>query len=348
MEPQQATDPDDDRPRASERLRRRLPISYVLPLAAADGEDLVELAAYLRWLGDVVDDVIVVDGSSRRAVERHRAQFGERVAVVEPRLRTPMGKVGNVITGIDAAAHEHVVIADDDVRYERDQLRRVDALLRAATVVRPQNHFAPLPWHARIDTARTLLARITGGDWPGTLGVRRSAVRAVGGYAGDVLFENLELVRTLVAAGGTELVALDVIVRRVPPTTAHFRGQQVRQAYDELARPGRLLLSLLVAPTVARIVARRRWSVLASVAAAASVAAEAGRRRAGGRACFPASSTLVAGPWLLWRSLCSWAAVGAYFRGGVRYRDVRLRRAATPATALRRRVGARSPAAGSG
>jgi hypothetical protein len=315
-----------------------LAATYLVPLATSDDTDVSELGTYLRGLAGAVDDVVVVDGSSPAAVHEHRRCFGPGVRVIVPELRTPMGKVGNVVTGVRAARHEAVVIGDDDVRYRTDQLGQVVARLHDGAVVRPQNHFDPRPWHARFDTARTLLARVTGGDWPGTLAVRRSAVLAAGGYAGDVMFENLELVRTLQAQGGREVLALDVIVRRLPPTTAHFRGQQVRQAYDEFARPARLVLSLLVAPVGVAAVVAGRWRPVLAAAAAVTAAAEAGRRRGGGRAVFPVSSTALAAPWCLWRSLCSWAALGARARGGVRYRDTRLRTAATPGRILRRRL----------
>ena len=190
----------------------------------------------------------MVDGSAAGVVEAHRESFGSVVQMLVPPTATLNGKVGNVTAGVTAARNEYVVLADDDVRYEFAQLEQVCALLRDAEVVRPQNYFSPCPWHARLDTARTLLNRVTGGDWPGTLGIRRSAFVAAGGYAGDVLFENLELVRTLLAFGGREHLALDVFVARRPPTYEHFRGQQVRQAYDEFARPARLALFLLFVP----------------------------------------------------------------------------------------------------
>ena len=98
-----------------------------------------------------------------------------------------------------------MVIADDDVRYDEAALDAVRRLLDRAALVRPQNYFAPLPWHACLDTARTLINRVTGGDWPGTFGVRRAALERTGGYDGNVLFENLEMVRTIKAAGGVEL-----------------------------------------------------------------------------------------------------------------------------------------------
>ncbi len=115
-----------------------------------------------------------------------------------------------------------------------------------------------MPWHARWDTGRILLNRLTGGDWPGTLAVRRSILRATGGYDGRAMFENLELVRTVIAAGGHERVLLDAFVVRRPATTRHFWSQRVRQAYDELARPARLSVQLVVLPTVVALAARRR------------------------------------------------------------------------------------------
>jgi hypothetical protein len=314
------------------------PLTYVLPLRADADEPVDDLAVYLGWLAGEVVEVLVVDGSDPDVVEAHRRAFPPEVVVVPPDERTPMGKVGNVMTGMRRASCDAVVVADDDVRYEAAALRRVAELLRGADVVRPANHFQPLPWHARLDTGRILLNRVLGGDWPGTLGVRRTRLLDAGGYDGAVMFENLELVRTVKAAGGTEVVAQDVHVRRLPPTTAHFLGQRVRQAYDELARPWRLAAFLAVVPAVVVLVARRQWGALGAGVVAVVVTAEVGRRRDGGRRVFPASSSLLAPVWVAERAVCSWLAVGARLRGGVRYRDGRLRKAASSPRALRRRV----------
>jgi hypothetical protein len=328
---------------AGSRAGARLPVTYVVPVRTPDGEPLGELALYLGQLSAIVDEVIVVDGSNAPTVALHRAEAPAAVTVMEPVERTLMGKVGNVMTGVRAARNEFVVLGDDDVRYTFDDLRRVVERLHDADVVRPQNYFDPLPWHARLDTARTALNRVLGGDWPGTLALRRSRLLHAGGYAGDVMFENFELVQTVRAAGGRESLALDILVRRIPPTTAHFRGQQVRQAYDEFARPARLVASLAVLPLTAALLLRRRIGAVATGAAAVTVAAEVGRRRAGGRRVFPASSVPLVAPWLVWRSACSWAALGARLRGGARYRGTRLARAATPRRELLDRVRAAAP-----
>ena len=62
------------------------------------------------------------------------------------------------------------------------------------------------------------------------------------------MFENLELVRTVVAAGGREATLYDLFVPRRPSTAGHFWSQRVRQAYDEIARPGRMAVQLALLP----------------------------------------------------------------------------------------------------
>jgi hypothetical protein len=310
---------------------------YVLPLRWADDRELAELVDYLARLVRLID-VTVVDGSAPDLFAAHAAALpvGVRHLPVQP-WPGRNGKVAGVMTGVRAARHERLVIADDDVRYDRDALRAVVALLDAADVVSPQNYFEPLPWHARWDTARMLINRALGHDYPGTLAVRRAAL-AARGYDGDVLFENLELIRTVRAAGGTHLPARTVFVARRPPTARHFLNQRVRQAYDSLAQPGRLVAELLIVP-VALVLAVRRPRRLLAFAAAAVGVAELGRRRgaAAGPSVFPPSSALWAPFWLLERGLCAWWAVGLRLRGGVRYSDGRLRRAATPTRVLARK-----------
>jgi hypothetical protein len=306
----------------------RPPVEYVLPLRwnTPDPVELVDLTEYLAGLARRVA-VTVVDGSPPPVWQEHDAAWAGlpvRHLPVDPDLRCAMGKVAGVLTALRRPGPEIVVIADDDVRWTYGQLLAAVRLLDDADVVRPQNYFDPLPWHARWDTGRTLLNRALAADWPGTLVVRRAALPA--GYDGDALFENLELVRTVQARGGRERPVLDLYVRRRPPTSAHFRGQRVRQAYDSFAQPGRLAAELAVVP-LALAALRRPRRLLAGVAAVVGVA-ELGRRKAGGRAVFPADTPLWAPLWVAERGICAWLAVGARLRGGVRYGGGRLRTAA--------------------
>jgi hypothetical protein len=304
--------------------------SYVLPIRGPDDGHDDELCDYLGWLGRRVD-LIVVDGSDPVVADRRAARWAGlplRLTRLDPRHNGLNGKVAGVITGVHLAGTDRVIIADEDVRYDAATLERVVRLLDGADLVRPQNYFDPCPWHAQWDTARTLLNRVAGGDYPGTLAVRRSAF--ADGYDGDVLFENLELMRTVAARGGTLVTPLDCYVRRLPPTAPHFWSQRRRQAYDDFAQPVRLVGSLLVVPLTAVTVLRRRWPVLGGAAATAVLAAEAGRARAGGRRVFAPVAPLFAPLWVLERGVCSWLALyDRVAHGGVRYRDVVIRRAAS-------------------
>ena len=315
-------------------------VSYVLPLKSSTPLTTPEFSDYLRWLASGVNEVIVVDASPDDIFTINHSLWGNLATHVPPAtdLITPMGKVGNVLTGVRLARSAVAIIADDDVRYDDKSIAQITVALGAVDVVRPQNYFNPLPWHARWDTGRMLLNRMTGGDWPGTLGVKLSYLRATGGYDGRALFENLELVRTVVAAGGKERALPGVYVLRRPSTARHFWSQRIRQAYDEMARPARLVSQLAILPIVIALIIAGRWTALAFSVVAIVVMAEFGRRREGGRRFFPASGSLFAPVWVAERAVCSWLALLArILLGGVPYRGTILRHAATPLRVLRAR-----------
>lgn len=322
------------------QVRRGVLATYILPLKSqtpiAD-----ELSDYIRWLAGRVE-TIVVDDSPPSVFAAHHAAWGDVIRHVrpDPEKACANGKVQNVVTGLALAGHDRVVIADDDVRYDEAGLVRVVCLLDEYELVRPQNYFAPLPWHAAWDTGRTLLNRTFAADYPGTLGVRKHVLDRTGGYDGNVLFENFELMRTVDVAGGRSYAPLDLYVRRLPPTAGHFWGQRVRQAYDELARPYRMAAELAVLPLVATAIRRRRWDLLAAGTGVITAAAELGRRRAGGTAVFPARTSFATPLWVAERAVCSWIALGnRVARGGVPYAGGVLARPATSRRELRRRLG---------
>ena len=321
-------------------------LSYVVPLRWDADRGLDELSAYLRRVAARAE-VIVVDGSPSQNFERHAERLAGVARHMRPHddLHFAFGKVDNVTTGVREASHEFVVLADDDVRYDAETLGHVAELLRSADLVRPQNYFDPLPWHARWDTARTLLNRAMGGDYPGTLAVRRSHFLEMGGYDGDVLFENLELMRTVAATGGTVHTALGLYVRRVPPSAGHFLSQRVRQAYDDFALPWRMACWLCIVPGLAIARAQRAGKPVLAAALGLIGLAELGRRRSAGSRFFPASSSLLAPAWALERGICAWLAVlNRIRRGGQPYGDAFIVRSATPARELadRRRPRPRS------
>jgi Glycosyltransferase like family 2 len=313
----------------------------VLALRWSDGGERGALAHYLESLSGWCGEVIVVDGSSAPIFAANAAAWSSSCVHLapDPHRLCKMGKVAGVLTGVELARYEALVLADDDVRYGPTELRRVCELLQQHDLVRPQNFFSPLPWHARWDTARTLINRALGGDFPGTLAVRRSRMVAMGGYDGDVMFENLELIRTVEASGGSVATPLDLYVRRVPPSGEHFWGQRTRQAYDDFAVPARMCCWLTLVPGLATGIRRRSTGALLAALAGSVALAEYGRRRAGGARVFPASSSWLAPVWLLERGVCSWLAVLQRVRfGGIRYRDGVIATAAHSKRALRTRL----------
>jgi glycosyl transferase family 21 len=315
---------------------RKFAAEYVLPLRWNDDSMAASMSAYLSELSEWID-VTVVDGSVSTLFRRHRQSWQAFARVVAPEpLGNGNGKVVGVVTGFRLARHARVIIADDDVRYTRASLQAVVNALDTADVARPQNYFSPLPWHARWDTARTLINRAVASDYPGTLGVRVNDRLRTHGYSSDALFENLELIRTVHAMGGTEVRLDGVFVRREPPTLAHFLGQRVRQAYDDFAQPPRLALELLLLPAI--VFCARRPARILGLSLGSILLAEVGRRRQGGADAFPPSSALWTPLWVAERAVCVWLAVVARARGGVRYGGTRRLRAAHSLRHLTRQV----------
>lgn len=301
-----------------------------------------DLTAYLTRLRAWAD-VTVVDGSDPDDFAAHASVWSDLVRHIPCHESCGAnGKVRGVLTGIASARHERVVIADDDVRYDYRALAAVVAELDLATLVKPQNHFSPLPWHARWDTARSLLNRAVSSDYPGTYALRRSTLLRAGGYDADTLFENLEMERTIRAVGGRVRSRPDVFVVRRPPTARHFLSQRVRQAYDSWAQPLRLVIEAAILPAVWAL--RHRPVALTIMLLASVVLAERGRRRLDGRSVFPPSSALWAPLWVAERAVCSWLAIVARLRGGVRYGDERMRVAAHSRRRIRRRISRKAAA----
>ena len=328
-------------------------VSYILPLKWSEPGPIEEIVSYLRGLEGEFDEALVIDGSPPAVFDRHaRALDGVARHLAPHRdLVFEMGKVNGVLTGVRESGFDSLLIADDDVRYTPATLRRTVGLLEQADLIRPQNYFDELPWHARWDTARTLLNRVfTGdvvfpaGDFPGTLAVRRSSFVASGAYDGDAMFENLELMRTVHAAGGSILTPLDLFVARRPPSSAHFFSQRVRQAYDDFAIPARLTGFLAIGPCILGLAHRGRYRTIGAIALASIALAEIGRRRAGGTEHFPIGGSLLAPLWIAERSVTSWLALAARLRGGVPYGERRLSHSATSVRELRRRYSERSSA----
>lgn len=313
----------------------RLPVEMVIPLRWDDlsqghHADVADIAAYLRHVGRYCD-VTVVDGSSPSARMQHQRAWGDAVRIIEAEGPGLNGKVVGALTGLERSRHEVVVLADDDVRHDRATLTALLEALTDADVVRPQNVYTQWSWPARWDFGRCLVARAFGADWPGTFALRRSAITRMGGWSTEVLFENLQMVRTAQAHGLRVRNAPWLVVPRTPPDSGHFWSQRVRQAYDDFAQPGRLLLELAIVPVLVGVALRRPRLLVAALAVPVALG-EIGRRRFGGIA-VPRSGSLWCAVWAVERGVCVWVAVGSWCRGGVPYRGRRVRYAALPSRA---------------
>ena len=307
-----------------------LAVEVVVPLRwdqpwSEQESDAAAYRTYLSQLRELVD-ITIVDGSPQEVLDEHVDAWGEYARILRPVGQGINGKVLGAVTGIEVARHEFVMLADDDIRYDEASLQQVVAALADADVVRPQNVYSRWPWQARWDFGRSLIGRAFGGDWPGTFGVRASEIRRMGGWSADVLFENLQMVRTARHFGLRVLDAPFIVVRREPPTVDRFWSQRVRQAYDDFAQPARLAAELLLLPAVIYTVWRRPRLLLLEALACVLVG-EVGRRRHGPLP-VPKTAALWCPAWVAERGVCVWLAVGSRLRGGVRYNGTRVRDAA--------------------
>lgn len=317
-----------------------LDATYVLPLKWGNTSASAEMTRYLAWLSTQLE-VIVVDGSPLDVYEHHEGLWSSLVKHIrpDPDLDFMNGKVAGVTSGIRAAGNDRTIVADDDIRFDAAGLERVTALLDGHEMVIVQSYFDPVPLHARWDLARILLNRSVGVHYPAAVGLRRSLFLRAGGYDGNVLFENLELIRTMRFAGARIAAPSDLFVRHLPPERGAFFSQRVRQAYDDLTLPLRMALWLGLAPSALLALARGRGSRVGVAAVASMAIAEVGRRRGGGARYYPAGTIVFAPLWLIERAVCSWIAVWyRVVKGGVPYRDGVLKSAATPPRRLRARI----------
>jgi hypothetical protein len=147
---------------------------YVLPLRRADRAGEIELLSYLRWVSQRME-VTVVDGSDAALFRHLHERLPAGIRHIPPHRPGLNGKARGVMTAIDVARREGIVLADDNVRYDEESQNALLARLECADLVRPQNIYASCPWHAQWDTARMLVGRALGGDYGGTVGARRSA-----------------------------------------------------------------------------------------------------------------------------------------------------------------------------
>jgi hypothetical protein len=306
--------------------------TYLLPIRRANfsEQETARLGDYFRGLAAAGCDVLVVDGSPADVWTQHDAAW--RSVCRHERVDRSFGflndKVNGIHTGVNLAATEKIVLADDDIRYGVPEIDRVCAILDDFEVVRPQNFLSPLPWWGRMEAARMLINRATlrTADYPGTCAFRRAAMLRVGPYDGDVLFDNEEIIRHFAREGATVKYAIDLFVRKRPPTLRKWMEQRPRQAYEDFALRTKtaLFFSIPIIGTVAALFSG--WKGIAIwlglIFLVSFFVAVAGRLRGVARHCFPFSVCFSAPLWVLERSASTyWALYWHLVYGGYPFGD---------------------------
>jgi hypothetical protein len=300
--------------------------TYLLPIrrsvfSEAEAQDFV---TYFEALRAADCELIVVDGSPPEVFQQHHAAWSQlaRHEVVDRRFGYMNDKVNGIHTGVELATCEKIILADDDIRYTAANLEKMRGLLDEYEMVRPQNYLSPLPWWARMESARMLINRATLkiGDYPGTCAFRRSTMLRLGHYDGDVLFDNEEIIRHFARFGASIHYAIDFFVQKRPPTLRKWKEQRPRQAYEDfgLRIKTALFLSVPILIIVAAIVAGTAGFmlsiVLISIFATALACAGGARGEAGEY--IPGWICLYAPLWVFERSFSTYWAIYWYFRHG--------------------------------
>ena len=318
--------------------------TYLLPirrkiLSAVETEELRE---YLSILAQVGCEVIVVDGSAPEIFAQHHGAWSDQChhAPVDPRFKYLNDKVNGVHTGVALATNEKIILADDDIRYNKIDIEKICALLDQLDVIRPQNYLVGtprcgvrtsqrdvptifwLPLCAKMEAARMFINRATlrSADYPGTCAFRRAMFLKAGEYDGDVLFDNEELIRHFVRRGARIFYANDLFISKCPPTFGKWLEQRPRQAYEDFGlRFKTLLFASLFPIAIAIAFIDPRWL---SIVLLSILVAFAGWMRGRARKYFPFHVCFFAPLWVVERTLSTYLAFYWWIvRGGYPFGD---------------------------
>jgi hypothetical protein len=308
--------------------RQDVVCSFIVPIRRVrfDPLEVERLADYFKLLRLAGCEVLIVDGSPKPIFEEHRKSWQgfSRHLAPDPKYTYLNGKVNGVHTGVDLASCERIILADDDIRYRAADVKRMCELLDTFEMVRPQNFIFPLPPWARLETARILINRgvLRAGDYPGTCGFRRSTLRRVGPYDGDVLFDNEEIVRHFAVNGVDINYALDFFILKLPPKFTKWLEQRPRQAYEDFVMRAKTAAFLSVVPVTLALGflfnLRAAIFLLALLSLLSVSLSTRGLLRNAAYRFFPVSSALFAPLWIFERSLSVywalywWARYGGY------------------------------------
>jgi len=277
---------------------RRCSMLVVLDEAISGVDELREFAAYLSGASLHGLDVVVVDTSPWFAIEQNR-----RVLRWVSRYRAATGAIDPVRAAIELARCEKVIVADALVRYDREALEAVCALLDLHEVVEPENYYEPLPWWGGIDAAGLLVRRGIGPprERAATFAFRKSAgagLRGIG-FLGEGCLCRLGW------RGAEVFAASGVFVRRVPQKLQQWFRDWTHRAETELVTPPRAALFCSIVPLawLLAMFGGWRWLALYAVAIGLGSLAMAVRGRIGAGRYYPLRACLFAPLSVLERSI---------------------------------------------
>jgi hypothetical protein len=305
--------------------------TYLLTIRRAcfDAVETADFREYFKSLAASGCEVLVVDGSPPDVFAEHEKAWRNvcRHEPVDPQYKYLNGKVNGIHTGVALAEFDRIILADDDIRYTPDDVRRMADLLEDNDLVRPQNYFHPLPVWARTEAARMLINRawIAEGDYSGTLGISRNAMLRVGHYDGDVLFDNEEIVMHFRLKGARVKYARDFFLLKLPPMFEKWIEQRPRQAYEDFVMRAKTLFFTAVPIVLALTLLKSGWRLTLVYAALISLGAIVSAARGltdGAARFFPPRVIFYAPLWIAERCVSTyWAFYWYLTRGGYPFGD---------------------------
>lgn len=292
-------------------------------------EETIDFHKYFITLAAAGCEVLVVDGSPSEVFAEHAREWQNvcRHEPLDPQYEYLNGKVNGIHTGVALAAHDSIILADDDIRYAPDDVRRMAELLQTRDMVRPQNYFRPLPFWARTEAARMLINRafIREGDYSGTLGITRGAMLRVGHYDGDVLFDNEEIVKHFQIKGANICYARDFFLLKLPPTFEKWIEQRPRQAYEDFVMRTKTFFFAAVPLVLTLTLLKSGWQttlIFAGLISLGAIVSAALGLNNGADKFFPPHITFYAPLWIAERCFSTyWAFYWYLTRGGYPFGD---------------------------
>src|SRR5688572_18607033 len=107
--------------------------TYLLPIRRTtfSASETAELTDYFRALNDAGCAVLIIDGSPAQVFQQHHEAWLSlsRHEKVDRSFGYLNDKVNGIHTGVNLAATEKIILADDDIRYAPAQIERVCDLL---------------------------------------------------------------------------------------------------------------------------------------------------------------------------------------------------------------------------